>query len=158
MSSGHSNWVRSVPMPANRTCMRSTTRRYRPSRSLRSTSLRAMRVGGGLIASGSPGATRQRHASHAICTIRHAAAVAQLSLQILRQTIGPSARLIIDLGNWDNSRAVNYPGQSGDPACQHYRDHAPLWLQGKYFPLLYTRAAIDAATEQVIDLVPAATR
>ncbi|CTP93132.1 penicillin acylase [Xanthomonas translucens pv. poae] len=75
-----------------------------------------------------------------------------------RQTNGPSARLIIDLGNWDNSRAVNYPGQSGDPAGQHYRDLAPLWLQGQYFPLLYTRAAIDAATEQVIDLVPAATR
>ncbi|QSQ33400.1 penicillin acylase family protein [Xanthomonas translucens pv. translucens] len=75
-----------------------------------------------------------------------------------RQTIGPSARLIIDLGNWDNSRAVNYPGQSGDPTNQHYRDLAPLWLQGKYFPLLYTRAAIDAATEQVIDLVPAGMR
>ncbi|MEA9554503.1 penicillin acylase family protein [Xanthomonas nasturtii] len=72
-----------------------------------------------------------------------------------RQTIGPSARLIIDLGDWDNARAVNYPGQSGDPASAHYRDLAPLWLQGKYFPLLYTRAAVDAATEQVFDLVPA---
>lgn len=72
-----------------------------------------------------------------------------------RQTIGPSARLIIDLGNWDNSRAMNYPGQSGDPASPHYRDLAPMWLQGTYFPLLYTRAAVDAATEQVVDLVPA---
>ncbi|WP_425521815.1 penicillin acylase family protein [Xanthomonas vesicatoria] len=75
-----------------------------------------------------------------------------------RQTIGPSARLIIDLGDWDNSRAVNYPGQSGDPASPHYRDLAPMWLQGKYFPLLYTRAAVEAATEQVFDLVPAAAR
>ncbi|MCC4613866.1 penicillin acylase family protein [Xanthomonas campestris pv. esculenti] len=75
-----------------------------------------------------------------------------------RQTIGPSARLIIDLGNWDNSRAMNYPGQSGDPASPHYRDLAPLWLQGRYFPLLYTRAAVDAATEQVFDLVPAQAR
>ncbi|MCE4363306.1 penicillin acylase family protein [Xanthomonas hortorum] len=72
-----------------------------------------------------------------------------------RQTIGPSARLIIDLGNWDNSRAMNYPGQSGDPASPHYRDLAPMWLQGRYFPLLYTRAAVDAATEQIVDLVPA---
>ncbi|NIK31044.1 penicillin amidase [Xanthomonas arboricola] len=72
-----------------------------------------------------------------------------------RQTIGPSARLIIDLGNWDNSRAMNYPGQSGDPASPHYRDLAPMWLQGSYFPLLYTRAAVDAATEQIVDLVPA---
>ncbi|WP_127170180.1 penicillin acylase family protein [Xanthomonas sp. BRIP62415] len=72
-----------------------------------------------------------------------------------RQTIGPSARLIIDLGNWDNARAMNYPGQSGDPASPHYRDLAPLWLKGSYFPLLYTRAAVDAATEQIVDLVPA---
>ncbi|ASK93962.1 penicillin acylase family protein [Xanthomonas campestris pv. trichodesmae] len=71
-----------------------------------------------------------------------------------RQTIGPSARLIIDLGNWDNSRAVNYPGQSGDPNSPHYRDLAPMWLNGQYFPLLYTRAAVDAATEQVFELVP----
>ncbi|PPU26889.1 penicillin acylase family protein [Xanthomonas arboricola] len=74
-----------------------------------------------------------------------------------RQTIGPSARLIIDLGNWDNSRAMNYPGQSGDPASPHYRDLAPMWLQGTYFPLVYTRAAVDAATEQIVDLVPAAS-
>ncbi|MFO3706991.1 penicillin acylase family protein [Xanthomonas codiaei] len=73
-----------------------------------------------------------------------------------RQTIGPSARLIIDLGNWDNSRAMNHPGQSGDPASPHYRDLAPMWLQGRYFPLLYTRAAVDAATEHTFDLLPAA--
>lgn len=50
---------------------------------------------------------------------------------------------------------MNYPGQSGDPASPHYRDLAPLWLKGRYFPLLYTRAAVDAATEQIFDLVPA---
>lgn len=70
-----------------------------------------------------------------------------------RQTIGPSARLIIDLSNWDNARAMNFPGQSGDPASPHYRDLAPLWLNGIYFPLLCTRAAVDAATEQIFDLV-----
>ena len=34
---------------------------------------------------------------------------------------------------------INAPGQSGDPASPHYRDLAPLWLRGEYFPLLYTR-------------------
>ncbi len=73
-----------------------------------------------------------------------------------RQTNGPSFRVVVDVGNWDNSRAVNHPGQSGDPASPHYRDLAPLWLGGEYFPLLYTRKAIEGAMETHIRLVPVA--
>jgi penicillin amidase len=71
-----------------------------------------------------------------------------------RQMSGPSVRLVVDVGNWDNSRAVNHPGQSGDPDSTHYRDLAPLWSSGEYFPLAYTRKAVEAATERVIMLVP----
>jgi penicillin amidase len=71
-----------------------------------------------------------------------------------RQTNGPSVRIVLDVGHWDNSRAVNHPGQSGDPASPHYRDLAPLWSEGKYFPLLYSRKAVERATERVIWLVP----
>ncbi|MDR3097912.1 MAG: penicillin acylase family protein, partial [Paraburkholderia sp.] len=71
-----------------------------------------------------------------------------------RQTNGPSFRVIVDVGNWDNSRAVNLPGESGDPDNPHYRDLAQMWLDGKYFPLLYTRAAVEGATEKRIHLVP----
>ena len=60
-----------------------------------------------------------------------------------RQTNGPSFRIVVDVGNWDGSWAVNYPGQSGDPTNPHYRDLAPLWLEGEYFPLLYSRTAIE---------------
>jgi hypothetical protein len=41
-----------------------------------------------------------------------------------RQMSGPSVRVVVDVGNWDNSRAVNHPGQSGDPDSPHYRDLA----------------------------------
>jgi penicillin amidase len=71
-----------------------------------------------------------------------------------RQTGGPSFRVIVDVGNWDNSRAVNHPGQSGDPDSSHYRDLAPLWREGRYFPLLYSRKAVTEATEKIIRLVP----
>ena len=71
-----------------------------------------------------------------------------------RQTIGPSVRVIVDVGNWDNSRAMNHPGQSGDPQSPHYRDLAPMWLDGRYFPLLYSRKAVEAATERVLRLTP----
>jgi penicillin amidase len=70
------------------------------------------------------------------------------------QLNGPSFRVIVDVGNWDNSRAVNAPGQSGDPANPHYRALADKWAKGEYFPLLYSRKAIDGAAEQVFNLVP----
>jgi len=69
-------------------------------------------------------------------------------------TNGPSFRLVVDVGNWDNSRAVNTPGQSGDPASPHYRDLAPMWAKGEYFPLLYTRGAVEKETRQRFELVP----
>jgi penicillin G amidase len=72
-----------------------------------------------------------------------------------RDTSGPSVRVVIDLGNWDNSRAINHPGQSGDPDNPHYRDLAPLWSSGHYIPLLYTKNAVRRATEKKIRLLPA---
>lgn len=71
------------------------------------------------------------------------------------QTNGPSFRVVVDVGNWDNSRAVNSPGQSGDPDSPHYRDLAQKWLKGEYFPLLYSRAAVEKATVERIRLQPA---
>lgn len=70
------------------------------------------------------------------------------------QAHGPSFRMVLDVGNWDNSRAINTPGQSGDPASPHYRDLAQPWAEGKYFPLLYSREAVEKAAKQVIDLLP----
>ena len=71
-----------------------------------------------------------------------------------RQMNGPSFRVIVDVGDWDNSRAMNLPGESGDADDPHYRDLAQMWLNGEYFPLLYTRAAVEKATERRIHLVP----
>jgi penicillin amidase len=70
------------------------------------------------------------------------------------QTNGPSFRVVVDVGNWDNSRVVNSPGQSGDPDSPHYRDLADKWLKGEYFPLLYSRAAVEKAATERIRLQP----
>lgn len=67
---------------------------------------------------------------------------------------GASFRMVLDIGNWDASRVVNAPGQSGNPANPHYRDLAPLWAKGDYFPLVYTRAAVEKASRQKIELMP----
>lgn len=69
-------------------------------------------------------------------------------------TSGASFRMVLDVGNWDASRAINTPGQSGDPASPHYRDLAPLWVKGEYFPLLYSREAVERRTRHRIELLP----
>jgi penicillin amidase len=72
-----------------------------------------------------------------------------------RRTNGASFRMVLDVGNWDNSRAVNFPGQSGSPASAHYKDLVEMWRDGRYFPLLYTRPAVETVLETTIQVVPA---
>jgi len=67
---------------------------------------------------------------------------------------GASFRMVLDVGNWDSSRVINTPGQSGDPRNPHYRDMVSDWEAGRYVPLLYTRAAVEAETRQRIRLQP----
>jgi penicillin amidase len=43
---------------------------------------------------------------------------------------------------------------SRDPESPHYRDLTPMWRNGEYFPLLYTRKAVEKETEKTIKLVP----
>ena len=62
--------------------------------------------------------------------------------------------MVLDVGQWDASRTINSPGQSGDPFSGHYRDLAPLWAAGKYVPLLYSRPAVEAAAAEAIALNP----
>ncbi len=68
---------------------------------------------------------------------------------------GASARFVADVGQWDNSVANNTPGQSGDPRSPHYRDLFEGWATNQYFPLLYSRAAVEQAAESRILLTPA---
>jgi penicillin amidase len=69
-------------------------------------------------------------------------------------TTGASVRMVCDVGAWDNSLVINTPGQSGDPDSPHYSDLFPLWAKGEYVPMLWSRAAIDQAARQVIELTP----
>jgi penicillin G amidase len=69
-------------------------------------------------------------------------------------TAGASVRMVMDVGAWDNSVAMNTPGQSGDPADAHYRDLFPMWAQGSYAPLRFSRAAVDKEAEDLFHLEP----
>ncbi len=71
-----------------------------------------------------------------------------------KQAHGASFRMVLDVGAWDNSVAINSPGQSGNPYDPHYRDLYSAWANGDYFPLLYSRDAIMKATRAIIKIVP----
>lgn len=68
--------------------------------------------------------------------------------------MGSSFRMVLDVGEWDESRVLNSPGQSGDPRSNHYADLQPLWAAGTGFPLLYSREAVLEAAEERIRLSP----
>ncbi|MEJ2737642.1 MAG: penicillin acylase family protein, partial [Anaerolineae bacterium] len=55
----------------------------------------------------------------------------------------PSFRQIVDLGDLSRSVAVNPPGQSGHLASPHYDDLIEPWLNGDYYPLLWTREQVE---------------
>lgn len=56
---------------------------------------------------------------------------------------GATYREIIDFSNLDNSRVTSTPGQSGQPGSPFYDNLRPLWADFEFFPLRYTRSAVD---------------
>ena len=71
------------------------------------------------------------------------------------QVSGASFRFIVEAGDWDASVGTNTPGQSGDVTSPHYRDLFELWKDDRYFPVKYSRAAVDGVTEARLILRPA---
>ncbi len=62
--------------------------------------------------------------------------------------------MVLDVGDWDESRVINTPGQSGDPESPHYNDLFPLCPDGRNVPLVYTREAVQPEAKNVITLTP----
>lgn len=71
-----------------------------------------------------------------------------------QQVSGATFRLVIDVGEWDNSIAMNSPGQSEDPMSNHYDNLFEMWANDEAFPLLYSRDKIEEATVKQILLEP----
>lgn len=67
----------------------------------------------------------------------------------------PSMRMIIDLSDMEAGQSVHPTGQSGHPHSPHYDDMLPLWLNGKYHPMLFGREAVEEGTANMLVLEPA---
>jgi penicillin amidase len=72
------------------------------------------------------------------------------------QTAGASFRFIVQPGDWDGAVGTNTPGQSGDVNSPHYRDLFELWKNDRYFPVKYSRDAVQGVTERRTVLSPGA--
>jgi penicillin amidase len=64
----------------------------------------------------------------------------------------PGMRLVIDVGEWSNSRFVIAGGQSGNPLSPHFLDMFPLWQRGDGVPIAWTAEEVAAATKQTLQL------
>jgi penicillin amidase len=66
----------------------------------------------------------------------------------------PSMRMIVDLGNLNNSVTVHTTGQSGHAYHPHYVDMAPLWANVEYYSMLWEEGAVSAEAEAHLVLEP----
>ncbi len=67
----------------------------------------------------------------------------------------PSCRFIMDLGDWTRSQMVVPLGQSGQLGSLHYDDIIDHYINGTYFPMLWTREQVQANLEARLELKPA---
>jgi penicillin G amidase len=62
-------------------------------------------------------------------------------------TLGPSERMVVDLGDWDKSVQNLTTGESGHVASKHYKDEWPAYYVGRSFPMEFERiGAADVLT------------
>jgi penicillin amidase len=66
----------------------------------------------------------------------------------------PSMRMIVDLGSLQDSQTIHLTGQSGHAGHAHYTDMTGLWAMIEYHTMHWERAAVEAAAEGHLILMP----
>jgi penicillin amidase len=69
---------------------------------------------------------------------------------------GANFRRILDFSNLDRSIGTSAPGQSAQPGSPYYDNLVPHWANGDFFPLVFSREAVDKNAAHRLRLVPAA--
>ncbi len=68
--------------------------------------------------------------------------------------VGATFREIVDFSDLDGSLATNAPGQSGRPGSPFYGNLAQSWAAQEYFPMSFSREAVEANAAYRLRLVP----
>jgi penicillin amidase len=68
---------------------------------------------------------------------------------------GASFRMVVDVGNWDEAKMTNVPGQSGNPGSPYYDNLLRNWATDSHLPMVYSKARVEAHKAFTITLEPA---
>jgi penicillin amidase len=66
----------------------------------------------------------------------------------------PSMRMIVDLGNLNNSLTIHTTGQSGHAYHPHYADMSPMWANIEYYSMLWEEQDVTSQAEGHLVLTP----
>jgi penicillin amidase len=72
--------------------------------------------------------------------------------------IGSVYRLVTNFAKPDESMVTIGPGNSGQPGSPFYGNLHDLWGRNEFFPLLFTRSAVEAKTRYRLTLAPPTSR
>ncbi|MEU0086096.1 penicillin acylase family protein [Streptomyces sp. NPDC006274] len=66
----------------------------------------------------------------------------------------PSMRMVVNVGDWDESRWINLTGASGHAFSAHYTDQTDKWAQGELLDWAYSANAVSADAVDTLTLHP----
>ena len=61
------------------------------------------------------------------------------------------------MGDLDNAMSTNVPGQSGQPGSPYYKNLVESFGKGEYFPLAFSKTAVDKVAEHRLVITPRRT-
>lgn len=56
---------------------------------------------------------------------------------------GASFRIIVDTGDWERTKGINTPGQTGDPESEFYKHLFPIWAGNEYFRVRFEKERVE---------------
>jgi penicillin amidase len=66
----------------------------------------------------------------------------------------PSMRMVVNVGDWDESRWINLTGASGHAYNAHYTDQTDKWANGELLEWAYSAQAVSAGAADTLTLLP----
>jgi penicillin amidase len=69
--------------------------------------------------------------------------------------VGPSMRMVVDLGDLDQSVQNITLGESGQVFSPYYKDQFEAWYHGRSFPMLFSDGAVQKVAVHRLELLPA---